>query len=92
MSKDSRTVLANKELQAIATAIGVDPHGAQDSAELGGLRYGTVVLPRGLRRGMWVDLGEGDVRAIRRLAAPGPRAGGRDEAAGAAGPRRDSAR
>ena len=28
MSKDSRTVLANKELQAIATAIGVDPHSA----------------------------------------------------------------
>ena len=28
MSKDARTVLANKELQAIATAIGVDPHGA----------------------------------------------------------------
>jgi topoisomerase-4 subunit B len=30
MSKDARTVLANKELQAIATAIGVDPHGADD--------------------------------------------------------------
>ncbi|HEY5636164.1 MAG TPA: DNA topoisomerase IV subunit B [Burkholderiales bacterium] len=44
MSKDSRTVLANKELQAIATAIGVDPHGAQDAPELGGLRYGKVVL------------------------------------------------
>ncbi len=32
------------------------------------IRYGSVVLPRGLRRGMWVDLGDDDVRAIRRLA------------------------
>jgi topoisomerase-4 subunit B len=44
MSKDSRTVLANKELQAIATAIGVDPHGAEDEADLSGLRYGRVIL------------------------------------------------
>ncbi|MDH4191264.1 MAG: type IIA DNA topoisomerase subunit B [Betaproteobacteria bacterium] len=44
MSKDSRTVLANKELQAIATAIGVDPHGPDDQADLSGLRYGKVVL------------------------------------------------
>lgn len=54
------------------------------------IRYGTVVLPLGLKRGVWVDLEEGDVRAIRRLAsgdnnAPraerndgnNPRAGGR---------------
>ena len=44
MSKDSRTVLANKELQAIATAIGVDPHGAEDSADLSGVRYGKVIV------------------------------------------------
>ncbi len=44
MSKDSRTVLANKELQAIATAIGVDPHSAEESADLSGLRYGKVVV------------------------------------------------
>jgi topoisomerase-4 subunit B len=44
MSKDSRTVLANKELQAIATAIGVDPHGPEDSPDLSGLRYGKVIL------------------------------------------------
>ncbi|MBC7716909.1 MAG: pseudouridine synthase [Pseudorhodobacter sp.] len=36
------------------------------------IRYGTVVLPRGLKRGVWVDLDEADVRAIRRLAAPAP--------------------
>jgi topoisomerase-4 subunit B len=44
MSKDSRTVLANKELQAIATAIGVDPHGPEDAVDLSGLRYGKVIL------------------------------------------------
>src|SRR5262245_48597937 len=44
MSKDQRTVLANKELQAIATAIGVDPHGAEDTPELGGIRYGKVII------------------------------------------------
>ncbi|CAN5701364.1 hypothetical protein BH11PSE8_BH11PSE8_25190 [soil metagenome] len=32
------------------------------------IRYGTVVLPFGLKRGVWVDLEDGDVRAIRRLA------------------------
>jgi 23S rRNA pseudouridine2605 synthase len=35
------------------------------------IRYGTVVLPRGLKRGVWVDLGDEDVRAIRRLASGG---------------------
>jgi len=44
MSKDSRTVLANKELQAIATAIGVDPHGADENADLSGVRYGKVIV------------------------------------------------
>jgi topoisomerase-4 subunit B len=44
MSKDSRTVLANKELQAIATAIGVDPHSSEDKVELNGLRYGKVIV------------------------------------------------
>ena len=44
MSKDARTVLANKELQAIATAIGVDPHGPDDRPDLGGLRYGKIIV------------------------------------------------
>jgi topoisomerase-4 subunit B len=44
MSKDARTVLANKELQAIATAIGVDPHGPEDSPDLSGLRYGKIII------------------------------------------------
>jgi topoisomerase-4 subunit B len=44
MSKDSRTVLANKELQAIATAIGVDPHGPDEEPDLTGIRYGKVII------------------------------------------------
>jgi len=44
MSKDSRTVLANKELQAIATAIGVDPHSLEEKIELGGIRYGKIIV------------------------------------------------
>ena len=35
------------------------------------IRYGNVVLPFGLKRGVWTDLEEGDVRAIRRLASGG---------------------
>ena len=44
MSKDSRTVLANKELQAIATAIGVDPHSSEEKADLSALRYGKIIV------------------------------------------------
>ena len=44
MSKDSRTVLSNKELQAIATAIGVDPHSAEETPDLSGVRYGKVIV------------------------------------------------
>jgi 23S rRNA pseudouridine2605 synthase len=36
------------------------------------IRYGTVVLPRGLKRGVWVELGDEDVRQIRRLAGNDP--------------------
>lgn len=40
------------------------------------IRYGAVVLPRGLKRGVWVELGEQDLRAVRqslaRGAAPAP--------------------
>ncbi|MEO8806329.1 MAG: pseudouridine synthase [Burkholderiaceae bacterium] len=55
------------------------------------IRYGTVVLPFGLKRGVWVDLEDGDVRAIRRLASggagQGPRENGdRGDERGANGP------
>ena len=39
------------------------------------IRYGTVVLPRGLKRGVWVELGDDDVRVIRRLAGHTSNAG-----------------
>src|SRR5205814_1447069 len=35
------------------------------------IRYGTVVLPRGLKRGVWVDLSTEDVRTVRSLAGGG---------------------
>jgi 23S rRNA pseudouridine2605 synthase len=56
------------------------------------IRYGTVVLPRGLKRGVFVELGDNDVRLIRRLAGgdarrpgpgPGPQAAGAPQGQGA---------
>ncbi|WP_295641579.1 pseudouridine synthase [uncultured Methylibium sp.] len=35
------------------------------------IRYGTVVLPRGLKRGVWVELDDQDLRTIRQLASGG---------------------
>ncbi|MES2091417.1 MAG: pseudouridine synthase [Pseudomonadota bacterium] len=32
------------------------------------VRYGAIVLPRGLKRGVFVELGESDVRAVKQLA------------------------
>ena len=58
MSKDARTVLANKELQAIATAIGVDPHGPEDSPDLAGLRYGKVIIMTD------ADVDDGHIQAL----------------------------
>ncbi|WP_393939787.1 pseudouridine synthase [Piscinibacter sakaiensis] len=50
------------------------------------IRYGTVVLPRGLKRGCWVDLDAADVRTIRQLAQAGGKGEGRPQpGAGARG-------
>jgi 23S rRNA pseudouridine2605 synthase len=46
------------------------------------IRYGTVVLPRGLKRGVWVDLDDNDVRAIRKLAGGGDANPPRDDGRG----------
>lgn len=46
------------------------------------IRYGTVVLPRGLKRCVWIELGEDDVQVIRRLAGGDQARGGRDERGG----------
>ncbi|MES2978167.1 MAG: DNA topoisomerase IV subunit B [Pseudomonadota bacterium] len=37
-------LFANTEIHDIAVAIGVDPHGPQDNADLSGLRYGKVCI------------------------------------------------
>ena len=37
-------LFANNEIHDIAVAIGVDPHGANDAADLSGLRYGKVCI------------------------------------------------
>jgi len=58
----------NREVRKLFEAVGLVV------SRLIRIRYGTVVLPRGLKRGVWVELDEADVRVIRRLAG-GPREG-----------------
>ncbi len=55
----------NREVRKLFDAVGLTV------SRLIRIRYGSVVLPRGLTRGVWVDLGPDDVRAIRRLASGG---------------------
>lgn len=55
----------NREVRKLFDAVGLTV------SRLIRIRYGCVVLPRGLKRGVWVDLGPEDVRAIRRLASGG---------------------
>ena len=54
----------NREVRKLFEAVG---HAV---SRLIRIRYGTVVLPRGLKRGVWVDLAEDDLRTLRRLAIP----------------------
>ncbi len=60
----------NREVRKLFEAVG---HAV---SRLIRVRYGSVVLPRGLRRGLWVDLDEADVWTLRRIARPAPRAPG----------------
>lgn len=75
----------NREVRRLFDAVGLTV------SRLIRIRYGNVVLPRGLRRGEWVDLGEDDVRLIRRLVGAGAgaagRESGRDDKAGRGGRR-----
>lgn len=52
----------NREVRKLFDAVGLTV------SRLIRIRYGTVVLPRGLKRGVWVDLDSIDVRTIRQLA------------------------
>ena len=74
----------NREVRKLFEAVGLTV------SRLIRIRYGTVVLPLGLKRGVWVDLDDVDVKAIRRLANPqgdGQRNDERSEGPG--GKRRD---
>lgn len=63
----------NREVRKLFDAVGLTVN------RLIRVRYATVVLPRGLKRGVWVELGADDVRTIRRLASgPRPQQGGAD--------------
>jgi 23S rRNA pseudouridine2605 synthase len=51
----------NREVRKLFDAVGLTV------SRLIRIRYGCVVLPRGLKRGVWVDLEEGDLRALRQM-------------------------
>ena len=51
----------NREVRRLFEAVG---HAV---SRLIRIRYGSVVLPRGLKRGVWTDLAENDVRTLRRI-------------------------
>lgn len=50
----------NREVRKLFEAVGMVV------SRLIRIRYGTVVLPRGLKRGVWVELGDDDVRVDRK--------------------------
>ena len=70
----------NREVRKLFEAVG---HAV---SRLIRVRYGSVVLPRGLRRGLWVDLDEVDVWTLRRMARPQPRPPGPNGDAADVGP------
>lgn len=46
------------------------------------IRYGAMMLPRGLKRGAWMELDEGDIKALMKVVATrGPRASGDESSA-----------
>ena len=67
----------NREVRKLFEAVG---HAV---SRLIRIRYGTVVLPRGLKRGVWVDLDDMDVRALRQQTGLGDRPAGRSGERGA---------
>jgi 23S rRNA pseudouridine2605 synthase len=61
----------NREVRKLFDAVGLTV------SRLIRIRYGCVVLPRGLKRGVCVDLGENDLRALRQMTDVGGRPEGR---------------
>jgi len=51
----------NREVRKLFDAVGLTV------SRLIRIRYGCVVLPRGLKRGAWVDLADADLRALRQI-------------------------
>ena len=84
----------NREVRRMMEAVG---HAV---SRLIRIRYGAMLLPRGLRRGAWMELGDGDIRALMQAAGGvqsrsadggrGASAGARESRGGA--PRRNSGR
>jgi 23S rRNA pseudouridine2605 synthase len=68
----------NREVRRLFEAVG---HAV---SRLIRIRYGSVVLPRGLKRGVWTDLEDSDVKLLRAIAGGGQRA--EREGGGAAAP------
>jgi len=70
----------NREVRRMIEAVG---HAV---SRLIRIRYGAMLLPRGLKRGAWMELEESDIRALTQAAgaagAPGQAALGRPERAG----------
>ena len=68
----------NREVRKLFDAVGLTVN------RLIRVRYGAIVLPRGLKRGVWVELGESDVRTVKSLAGMDrqqePAQGGRGQA------------
>ena len=72
----------NREVRRLFEAVG---HAV---SRLIRIRYGAMVLPRGLKRGAWVELDERDIRALMQAAGVrGEDGGRRAEGAGPRGPR-----
>jgi 23S rRNA pseudouridine2605 synthase len=72
----------NREVRRLFEAVGLVV------SRLIRVRYGAVVLPRGLRRGAWVDLDDGDVKQLRRLTSAPQRPADSDRQPPAAAERR----
>jgi 23S rRNA pseudouridine2605 synthase len=73
----------NREVRRLFEAVG---HAV---SRLIRIRYGAMVLPRGLKRGAWMELDEGDIRALMRAAERRP--GGGAAEAGESGERTPAA-